>query len=152
MHVPTTVARTCRLRLDFSLISLIFSLIFDLNRYQLVYWRMYFIIASIQRAFIKYYALISRLISIKTAFTYNHVWVQYLVTAKWTFSWKGPVQQSITRACLRCVWWTGTIEIIDIECGLLSRVSPKIVKKIATKWRIYTGTTGTQASADVLTC
>ena len=149
MHVPTTVARTCRLRLDFSLISLIFSLIFDLNRYQLVYWRMYFIIASIQRAFIKYYALISRLISIKTAFTYNHLWVQYLVTAKWTFSWKGPVhqhQQSITRACLRSVWWTGTIEIIDIECGLLSRVSPKIV---ATKWRIYTGT---QASADVLTC
>ena len=27
-----------------------------------------------------------------------------------------------------------TIEIIDIECGLLSRVSQKIV---ATKWRIY---------------
>ena len=29
-----------------------------------------------------------------------------------------------------------TIEIIDIECGLLSRVSQKIV---ATKWRIYKG-------------
>ena len=28
------------------------------------------------------------------------------------------------------------IEIIDIECGLLSRVSQKIV---ATKWRIYKG-------------
>ena len=30
----------------------------------------------------------------------------------------------------------GVIEIIDIECGLLSRVSQKIV---ATKWRIYKG-------------
>ena len=29
-----------------------------------------------------------------------------------------------------------TIEIIDIECGLLSRVSQKI---ISTKWRIYKG-------------
>ena len=33
-------------------------------------------------------------------------------------------------------WYIITIEIIDIECGLLSRVSQKIV---ATKWRIYKG-------------
>ena len=32
--------------------------------------------------------------------------------------------------------WGMPIEIIDIECGLLSRVSEKIV---ATKWRIYKG-------------
>ena len=30
----------------------------------------------------------------------------------------------------------GVIEIIDIECGLLSRVSQKIV---TTKWRVYKG-------------
>ena len=35
------------------------------------------------------------------------------------------------------MWFNGLpIEIKDIECGLLSRVSQKIV---ATKWRIYKG-------------
>ena len=48
----------------------------------------------------------------------------------WPPSWHGPLQVTLgTRLGY-------VIEIIDIECGLLSRVSQKIV---ATKWRIYKG-------------
>ena len=45
------------------------------------------------------------------------------------------IYYKITRT-QQALWLVNTIEIIDIECGLLSRVSQKIV---ATKWRIYKG-------------
>ena len=62
--------------------------------------------------------------------------VQFCLRGDFFDNWETCAQKyrDALRKTTNCVVFL--IEIIDIECGLLSRVSHKIV---ATKWRIYKG-------------